>query len=195
MQVSVRFYNKNPQALLKHWYIVSKKGKQITKSHESPHLMTTPAWHRWWLYGASTKCKLSLSLITVTSTTSLLNPLRGPGSQLSHVRVLLLFPGCLSSCCRPGGFRRRNIRQADRWPNVQHLLVQGLLFVKLKFFTKGVQFSLKLIFVKLLMYQRLKICQIKQNNTCPKATGFEIASEISLATSCCSAMSSIMSCT
>ena len=29
--------------------------------------------------------------------------------------------------------------------------------------------------------------------TCPKATGLDIASEISLATSCCSAMSSIMS--
>ena len=99
------------------------------------------------------QCKLSLSLITVISTppSSLLDPLRGPRSQLSHVRIFLLFPRCFCSSCWSWRFGRRNVGKTDRWANVQHLLVQRLLFIQLKFFSKGIQFCLKLIFIKLLM--------------------------------------------
>ena len=145
--------NENPNALLKHWYIVSKKGKQITKSHESPHLMTTPAWHRWRLvYDASTKnvnCHF-LSSQSPQHPPSLRDPLRGPRGQLSHIRILFLLPGRLGSRSRPWGFSRRNVWQANGWANVQHLLVQCLLLVKLKFFTKEVQFGFKLVLIKFL---------------------------------------------
>ena len=67
--------------------------------------------------------KLSLSLITVTSTshvprTLAQQPLGGPGSELSHVWIFLFLSRCFGSS-RSGRFCCWDVRKANRGPKLQ----------------------------------------------------------------------------